>query len=56
LNININKESFRSFICLGFDKNDKGQFTDINWFHGIDLTLSSLWGFTKEDVEGWSKQ
>jgi len=30
-------EIFNSFICLGFDKNEKGQFTDIDWFHVNDL-------------------
>jgi hypothetical protein len=30
---------FRNFICLGFDKNEKGQFTDADWFHKEDLRL-----------------
>jgi hypothetical protein len=44
---------FINFICLGFDKNEQGQFTDVDWFHRDDLGIPSLWGFTKEDVERW---
>ena len=29
--------SFKSFMCLGFDKNEAGQFTDVDWFHVNDL-------------------
>lgn len=47
---------FVNFVCLGFDKNKHGQFTDINWFHRNDLSIPSLWGFTKEDVERWKRE
>jgi len=34
---NYKSESFKSFICLGFDKDEKGFFTDVDWFHVNDL-------------------
>jgi len=42
---------FVNFICLGYDKNEHNQYTDINWFHKNDVGYSSMWGFTKEDSE-----
>lgn len=29
--------TFKSFICLGFNKDEKGFFTDADWFHLNDL-------------------
>ena len=29
--------SFKSFVCLGFDKDEKGFFTDADWFSLYDL-------------------
>jgi len=30
-------DMFKLFVCLGFDKDEKGFFTDIDWFHVCDL-------------------
>jgi len=51
-----NSELFKYHVCLGFDKNEKGNFTDADWFHRSDLSCPSMWGFTKEDVERWKKE
>jgi len=47
---------FVNFVCLGFDKNEQGQFTDIDWFHRSDLGYPSFWGFTQEDLERWKRE